>query len=70
MNKKTKIVLNAMVGNEANTEASNLLALLGQRIGEPQNEREFRHLGGLNVNRTDGDPPRRAARRMTHSREI
>ena len=48
-------------------EALHALALLFERVGEPQDERDLRGLGGLNVDRSDRQPARRAAAAVTEA---
>src|ERR1700733_1135617 len=52
---------------EADREGLYLLGLLGQRIGQPHDERELGDLRGLNVNRAQGEPSRRTSARMAET---
>ena len=55
------------VREEADGEGLHLLGLLRERVGEPRDERELRHLGRLDVHRTDREPARRAAAAVTEA---
>ena len=55
------------VREEPDGEVPHLLGLLRERVGEPDDDGELGDLGGLDVDRADGQPARRAPRGVTEA---